>query len=273
MTISAENSYESGLEGRVSLAEAQKFLKLLGIPELPPSRRYLVRLIRAIYSRIPFQNLGMLTRPRVAPTWNEIVEDMVSGLGGLCTTINPFVCAFLHRLGFRSVLLTSTMLGKPDSHIAIGIFIDQRLFWVDLANGFPYLEPLSTDRVSARQFAGFRYQLEPSNGWVQIYQDVLGTDRTICNQEVCLAPVHYSHFEKMRALHYSDPSFGPFLTSIRLNRWEPENGYIMRDNVVARFPSPWETLSQVDVRRWIRANFKDERLVTMYFQSIEALSA
>ncbi|MAI30050.1 MAG: hypothetical protein CMM07_00070 [Rhodopirellula sp.] len=273
MTISENSRYESGLEGCVSAIEARAFLRLLGVPALPPSKPYLVRLIRAIYCRIPFQNLTMLTRPRAAPAWNEIIEDMLSGLGGLCTTINPFVCAFLHQLGFRSVLLTSTMLGRPDSHIAIGVWIEERLFWIDLANGFPYLMPLATDRATAQEFAGFRYRLEPGEEWAKIYQDVLGKEKTICNQEVCLTPVHYSHFDQMRLLHYSDPSFGPFLRHIRLNRWELENGYILRDNMVARFPGCWEKLGYDAVSRWIRTYFKDERLVKLYFQSIEALPA
>ena len=34
---------------------------------------------------VPFQNLTMLIGPRRRPKWNEICEDLISGVGGLCT--------------------------------------------------------------------------------------------------------------------------------------------------------------------------------------------
>ncbi len=86
---------------------------------------------------------------RSPPTLGEMINDMVTGLGGLCSGRNPFLFLLLKALGFDNVTFVSgTMCGgvkMENAHIALLVCVDSRQYWVDIANGFPYLEPVLLD--------------------------------------------------------------------------------------------------------------------------------
>lgn len=271
MPISLFDS-ETCLEKALSHVEVDQFLRRLGLTRQNPDIAFLRQLVRAHYAQIPFQNLTMLVRPRRPPSWDEIAEDMLSGLGGLCTTINPFFCALLHRLGFEPCLLSSAMTGVRDCHIALGVRFGGRLAWVDLANGFPYLEPLFIDCDKEQFFAGFHYRIERQGSHLNIWQDQLGTSHTRLNQTITLKAVAYSHFETMRECHHTQPGFGPFLTGIRVNRWESDQGFILRDRLVGGFPVKWARLSTQRIVTWLNNWFSDPRLSGLYLQALTCLS-
>lgn len=263
---------ETGLEKALSHAEVDQFLHRLGLTRQNPDIAFLRRLIRAHYAQIPFQNLTMLVRPRRPPSWDEITEDMLSGLGGLCTTINPFFCALLHRLGFEPRLFSSGMAGVQDCHIALGVRFGGRQVWVDLANGFPYLEPLFIDCEKEQLFSSFHYRVERKGGLLNVWQDELGTSRTRLNQTITLKAVTYSQFETMRECHHTRPGFGPFLTGIRVNRWEFDRGFVLRDRLAGEFPVKWTRLSTDQIVAWLGDRFSDPRLPSLYLQALNHLS-
>lgn len=261
----------TGLEAALSPAEVDEFLRRLGLGRQRPSRDYLRQMIRASYTCVPFQNLSMLVRPRQPPTWDQIAEDMLSGLGGLCTTSNPFFCALLHRLGFETCLLSSAMGGVEDCHIALGVRFGESLVWVDLGNGFPYLEPLAIDCREEWVFAGFHYRVERQGTLLNVWQDQLGTSHTRMNQSINLCSVPYSYFETMRYQHYTVPGFGPFLTGIRVNRWEADRGYVLRDRLAGEVPGKWLRLDDEQVVGWLRAHFAEPRLPLLYMEALSHL--
>ena len=196
---------------------------------------------------------------------------MLSGLGGLCTTFNPFLCALLHQLGFTPVLLPSSMQGEADMHMAVGVFVGERFYWLDCGNGFPYLQPLDTALPGSWNFAGFSYTGRRNDHILEIEQSVLGTQLKRLNQRVSLIPVHYSHFDLMRQRHYVDASYGPFLTGLRLNRWLPNVGFVLRDDLIADAPQRFSRMQRLETEAWIREHFADLRILKLYREADDFL--
>jgi hypothetical protein len=257
--------------GDISLNEAELYLGYINLKWEEPSYAYLVKIVRSTYEIIPFQNFTMLLRPRAAPNWETIKEDMLNGLGGLCTTINPFLCALLNLLGFSSCLLSSSMNGKEDSHISFGVNVDDTFYWVDCANGYPYLEPINISKPIKNNFYGFQYFGVVEDANLKIMQSKLATDEIVCNQVVSLVPVPYSNFDQMRLQHYSAVGFGPFLSGLRLNRWSLEGGYIMRDMEISNFPGPFDKVSRDITKSWINKYFNNSTLQELWQESADFL--
>lgn len=264
-------NYLSGLEDWLSEEVANQFLMSINIARESPSVDYLTKLIRACYAQIPFQNLTMLTRPRVAPSREEILRDMLSKTGGLCTTNNPFFCALLHQLGFNVGLISASMK-EPDCHIGLIVAIYDDLFWVDLGNGFPYLTPLLITQGSQASHLGFDYELILVGSTVSVNQTILGTKKKKKNQSFIINPVHYSFFNNMRVRHYQEEDYGHFLKGIRINRWTLNQGFVLRDNMIWTIPGRAHKASSIDIISWIEEGFKMDTIIPKYRKSVEVLN-
>lgn len=264
-------NYSSGLENWLSEDVADQFLMSISIPREPPSIEFLTRLIRACYAQIPFQNLTMLTRPRVAPSREEIVSDMLSKTGGLCTTNNPFFCALLHQLGFNTGLISASMK-EPDCHIGLIVAFYDDLYWVDLGNGFPYLTPLLITQGSQASHVGFNYELTLNGSTVSVNQTILGTNDKKKNQCFIIKPVHYSYFNTMRIRHYQEENYGHFLKNIRINCWTLNQGFVLRDNIIWTLPGKARKGNSIEILSWIRENFRVNRILSRYRKSVEVLN-
>jgi len=271
-TMNAKHRASSGLENALDESACDQFLRLVGMRRRPPSLDYLTLLLRACYARIPFQNLSMLTGPRRPPTIAEITAMMLRGLGGPCDVNNFFLCALLHRLGFNVGLLPASM-SEPDCHIGLSVALDGQKYWMDFGNGFPYLTPLPIVHDASAVHIGFRYQLEIRDGRASVRQNALGEKQTVVNQIIALREVHYSYFDAMRARHYGEPGFGPFLSGVRINRWELKRGFIMRDNTIRNLPGKKQTADFDAGLAWIRRHFDGELFAPLYRKSMEVLDA
>src|SRR5262249_16068885 len=108
--------------------------------------------------KIPFHNVHMLARYGREPTPDEILDDMRRGLGGPCNVMNPFFAVLLARLGYDVALLSGT-IQQPDCHIALSITCGEEVYWADVGNGHPFLEPIPFGDESPRFFAGLGYRL------------------------------------------------------------------------------------------------------------------
>jgi arylamine N-acetyltransferase len=264
------DNYSSGLEDWLDKQTADQFLAVINLSRKKPSLEYLTNLIRAGYTTIPFQNLTMLNRPREAPSPEEIIRDMLNGIGGLCTTSNPFFCAFLHQLGF-SVGLISASMEKPNCHIALLVAINGNLYWTDLGNGFPYLTPLLIEHGARASHVGFNYELIIDGSTVFVNQTVPMTKKMKKNHSFEIKPVHYSYFEEMRQKHYQVKDYGPFLSGIRINRWELNKGYLLRDNLIWKLPGKAQKADPLEIENWIKRYFNGDFLVPAYRKSTEVL--
>lgn len=263
----------TGLEEWLDAAARDGFLRLIGVRRRAPSRAYLVELLRACYARIPFQNLSMLVGPRRPPQRDAIVAMMTRGFGGPCDVNNFFLCALLHKLHFNAGLLASSM-HEPDCHIGVIVGFDDRApqnYWVDFGNGFPYLTPLPIIDGASAAHLGFEYALEVRGASAALWQSGLDGQARTLNQTIALRPVHHSHFDKMRARHYGESGFGPFLTGVRINRWEIDRGFIMRDNTIWRVPGRRRIADRAQCLRWINQNFDGRLFAPLYIQSVNLL--
>ena len=247
---------EHGLETLITKIEAREYLHLIKVKPAQSSVNFLRDIIKGTLTTIPFNNLAMLTRPKIAPTKKEIKKDMLTGLGGLCTTINPFLCALLHQLGFKVNLLSASIM-KPDSHIVLMVNIANLDYWVDLGNGFPYLEPLPLINKAEASHPFLKWRLIKQNDEWHV-QHCLSHDPTWRTNQIFLPiPRNYSFFSQMRKDHYSIPDYGPFLTGIRINRWHDNGGVLMRDQFAWSIPGKKEHVNFEQATNWIIKHFDE----------------
>ena len=243
----------TGLEHWLAESQTRQYLDYIGVEFSQPSLSFLRKIIRNTYAIIPFQNLTMLNRPKVPPSSESIVHDMLSGLGGLCTTINPFIAALLHNLGFDVSLLMVSM-ERPNCHIGLRVDLDDQCYWVDLGNGFPYLEPLPLKDGATYHHPKFSYMLELQQGGWAVRQSVLLSKDTKINQIFVNKARHYDAFKLMRKRHYTEKDYGPFLSGIRINRWTSDSVFLLRDDMA------WDHTGRQKVDldtaiEWLHSNF------------------
>ena len=207
--------------------EIKDFLDRIEVKKSEPSEEFLKMIVSGILEHIPFQNITMLTNERTRPSKEMIKSDMLSGMGGLCTVRNPFLHEFLRALGFNVRFISSTM-GKPDCHISLIANINGIDWWVDVGNGFPYLEPIMIGDTSVKSNWFMEYKLVFDNNKYHVYHKS-NESTWYSNHNFTLEEVEYSVFDKMHELHYSQPGWGPFLTGLRVNRFWKDGGVIIRD--------------------------------------------
>ena len=233
-----------------------RFMENLG---LNPDGQATLDRLRIIVQRfleiVPFQNLTMLIGPMRRPTWEEICEEMLCGNGGLCTTRNPFLMALLSQLGFEASFVSASM-EKPDCHIGILVRLNDIDYWIDVGNGYPYVEPypLGSKIVVSHPFFDYRV-IEKKSVWQVQHRVKDGIWKT--NQSFQQQAVPYDFFDEMHEHHYKETGWGPFLTGLRVNRWPPEGGFILRNEEATSLDKRIAIESAEDLRHWIGQTFPE----------------
>ena len=239
---------------KLTSSQVCAFMENLG---LNPGDEATVDRLRIIVQRflehVPFQNLTMLIGPRRRPTWKEICEEMLCGNGGLCTTRNPFLKVLLSQQGFETSFVSASM-EKPDCHIGILVRLKDVDYWVDVGNGYPYVEPypLGSQAVVSHPFFDYRV-IEKDGVWRVEHRFSEGSWRA--NQSFVKKAVPYQFFDEMHEHHYQEIGWGPFLTGLRINRWSTRGGFILRDKVATSLGTPIAIESAEDLGRWIDKTF------------------
>ena len=108
-------------------------------------------IMTAFYTTIPFQSITLIAQSpeaRHTPSLNEIVDDVISGRGGLCYTLNVFMKYLLQSLGYNVHHVSSSMLGPPNNinHIlclVCDLCTPGDRYLVDVGVGYPTFEPVS----------------------------------------------------------------------------------------------------------------------------------
>eukprot|EP00035_Acanthoeca_spectabilis_P012140 m.215023 g.215023 ORF g.215023 m.215023 type:complete len:906 (-) comp15541_c0_seq2:214-2931(-) len=255
---------------RLCRADVDRFLALIRVRKsdfdsLPATGRldFLTAIVGGCMEYVPFQNVTMLTRlqkdgSRRAPTLGQVINDMLTGTGGLCTCRNPFLFLLLNALDFQNVRFVSVTLCPPNgrvlknAHVACLVCVNGHDYWVDIANGFPYMKPLRLDSDGAEEihhpFVHTRLiqRTQPGYGDVFViqhkFQSCVGNAESkewVDNGFFRSEPVSYEQgFAMMRQQHYdSKADFGPFLKNFRFNMWSGTSGVLIRNmDVFTAFP-------------------------------------
>ena len=241
---------------RLQLTDSQvtAFLHLIDVSLTGEKLSDLQQITSKFMETVPFQNLTMLIGPRRRPTWDEICDDLISGIGGLCTARNPFLKALLDNLGYDVYFVSSSMV-EPDCHICLIVDINAEKYWVDVGNGYPYTRPykLGSNTVCHHRFMNYRLRLFDGKWLVEHEFDNSGEWKQ--NQSFIDQEVPYSFFDHMHVLHYTKPNYGPFLSGLRANRWWDEGGIILRDDTVNDLISNHKINNIFEFKQWIEKIF------------------
>lgn len=225
-------SMTHGLAGWLDRADIEAFHARLDLPVRPPSKDALTAIVGRVLARLPFQNICMLARPRRAPSLAEIRDDMLSGRGGPCGHQNPFLAAVLHELGYEVDLVAGSMQA-PDCHIALLVTLAGEQLWIDVGNGFPYLEPIALDDRRPRRHPMLEHRLcARADGRHQIEHRPRGHDAWVRNYDFAPTPRSFDSFADMITSHYSQAGYGPFLLGLRANYHTPERSIVLRDRIL-----------------------------------------
>jgi arylamine N-acetyltransferase len=145
---------------------------------------------------------------------------------------------------------------KPDCHIGILVRLNDVDYWVDVGNGYPYVEPYPLGSESVVSHPFFDYQVIEREGVWQVqhrFTDGLWrTNQTFENREV-----PYEFFDEMHEHHYKEIGWGPFLTGLRVNRWSAAGGFILRDEEATSLGQRTAIESAEDLGRWINQTFPE----------------
>ena len=233
--------------------EINSFLNRIECDFTEPSVQQLFSIVSGIIEHIPFQNISMLTNEWVRPTNQMIKHDMLSGLGGLCTVRNPFLHEFLKCLGYNVRLASSTM-NEPDCHITLIVELDQHEWWVDVGNGYPYMEPVMLGDEKEKSNWFMKYKLNHEFGRFQVYHKINDHDWEL-NHHFSPKPVDFTAFDRMHELHYSVPGWGPFLIGLRVNRFWSNGGAIIRNERASSPDGTCEIETDTGLQHWLKKWF------------------
>ena len=232
--------------------EVDQYLGLIGVSRKLPSVEFLTEIIGCTLEYVPFQNLTMLDSDRTVPAIDDIKRLMLSGIGGICTIRNPFIHQLLRKLGFDAKLVASTIM-NPDCHITIIVEIEGELWWCDPGNGFPYFSIIRLGDETTKSHPFLDYRLTETDGtWSLEHKNSDGNWFT--NYFFKLDFVDFDYFDSMYLRHYTDPSFGPFLTGLRFNKWTDESGVILRDSRATALKETVRLGSASEFENWVDSN-------------------
>ena len=248
--------------------EVNRFLEQICVGKNTPSAAFLKEIVSGIVEHVPFQNITMLTGPRHRPSENWIKNEMLNGLGGLCTVRNPFLFSLLEALGFEVRFVSSTIL-EPDCHISLIVTVDNAEWWVDVGNGYPYFSPVRLGDDSPQTNWFFRYRLVQNGSRFEVLHALHEGDWSV-NHHFSPEGVEFSVFDRMHEMHYTQPGWGPFLTGLRVNRFWSAGGVVLKDHR-ASSPDGEETLHHPNevhnwLKQWFEPSFWDHINVDLAFE-------
>ncbi|XP_063587547.1 uncharacterized protein LOC134764811 [Penaeus indicus] len=228
-------------------------------------RKFLSDLIKAFQAHLPFQCLSLLAQPleeRHVPTPEEIVEAGMSLEGGLCFTLNNFMCFLLRALGFKADVLDGnfSLSCHPHTHIVVllsDLSAPGDNYIIDVGGGFPFLEMIPVnDLPVTRHEVGLEYRYQYLNGTV-VRLHRLGQADSEREQLVVegdwaqifhfdLNPVDVNFIRPYMKKIYVEEGDCDFLRSIRAVRYPPEAA--LMEKGILPVPESEESESPAGVR-------------------------
>lgn len=223
---------------------ALKFLERIGIADAKELIKndplsFLTTLIERYQEHLPFQCLNILAQTQTekhVPTLEEVVEAGLSLEGGLCLTLNTFMCIILRTLGFKADVLDGSYSTYGDTHTHVVVILKdlrrtQDNFIVDVGSGYPFEAPIPlSDMPCTRHCAGqeYRYERHEDSIWrLHRPRDDLAAEGEVpimhgewrkmfhCG----LVPVTFDYFQPFMENIYISDSSSDFHSTIRAVRF------------------------------------------------------
>ena len=157
--------------------------------------------------------------------------------------------------------MSSRQREASNAHLALLVCIDSVDYWVDIANGFPYLYPIPLDSNGSieikHQFVNTRlvYRPERSVYVVQHRFNSISTSQSATagkwtdnyyfrvdqeHDNVDIASMYKKHYDKQA-------NFGPFLKNVRFNLWTKTMGVLVRNTRAYVFSNQSHNIVDMDL--------------------------
>ncbi len=214
--------------------EIESFLQSINVHQNTDQLIQLEHIIKGVIYNIPFNNLFLLNSQSIRPTSQDVINLMLTGQGGLCDVMNPFLYLVFKSLGYEIAFMSASM-EFPHCHIILKVSIKGRKYLIDAGNGYPYLNPLPLDEerfFSPRQFSHrlFNYKVESQQGKYYMFHKTRGSKQWKADYNFYDKSVLFSSFDDMLKKQYTKIGWGPFLKSIQIKKWTNSGGLFLRNN-------------------------------------------
>jgi N-hydroxyarylamine O-acetyltransferase len=219
----------------------QRYLKLLGVEQAPPSLSALAALTRAQVVTVLFENVTALLRRQQHPIdplppldpWALLASWEEGRGGGVCYDVTEMLGRLLEGLGYRAHPVLGA-ISFPGSHQALMVELEGRRWLIDAGCGAPLLEPIPLDRVTELRRAGLAYRFRPAetgDAWVQ--ERWINEQWThFCRYTLKPAePVERDHAYR----HHNTVGVSWVLGTVTLIRCEEERVLMVRDGVLSEY--------------------------------------
>lgn len=241
--------------------EIHYFLRKIDIENIEKSIDFIAIFITSFLDKIPFQNYTMHQRGfGHIPTIADIKEDMLSLQGGTCATINTFVGGLLYNLGFDTHLIHGTMQQKND-HIAILLYLNNRLYTIDLGDGQPYFSALPINEPVLKEHPFRTYRTTKQGNNIRI--DFLIRGKWSTDAILHLSPKTFEQIYSTLQQHYTQRQFGPFWSGVRFAIYPNKKIIAIRDKVFILQESG--TIKKIEIKD--KAHL--EKLTTQYLPTFK----
>ena len=201
------------------------------------SGKLLQDIMTAFYTTIPFQSITLIAQSpeaRHTPSPDDIINDVISGRGGLCYTLNVFMKYLLQLLDYNVHHISSTVMGPPNNHIlclVCDLDTPGDRYLVDMGVGYPTFEPVSLkfekeSQIYKQSFLEYKFVWEEG---LCIRCHRRGEKRPLLPGEVIIdgwrkvcfidpSPKDLSFFDEPMHKVYGEPDlmYSPFHHSLRL---------------------------------------------------------
>jgi len=213
---------------------ADRYLAILGLPQLEPSLPALRELVAAHVTRIPFENISKLYYRKHLNLMNlPDIRLYLDGIerchfGGTCYSNNYHFHRLLRTLGYAARLCAADMKTRAVHALNI-ITIDGREYLADTGYAAPLLEPIPRDLRTGYEISmgRDRYVLKPqdTNGCsrLELYRDGILRHSYLAHPE----PKIIEDFSAVIAESFS--ANATFLNSILLARFYPGRSVVIHN--------------------------------------------
>ena len=208
-----------------------RYLRLLGLDEVPRGIADLRALVRAHILRVPFENVSkLLLLDREGAGRPIAIEEFLDGLefgdlGGTCYSCNPFLHLLLRELGYDADLLGCNM-SNPNVHTAIRVRIDDVSYHVDVGYGSPFLEPVPVHAGHTFRMGEMKWRFEQQDDGRVRHRTYVG-GREVHGYVANSEPRSYEFFRAIIADSFQPGS--TFTTLLRMIRIFPDRMLELKD--------------------------------------------